>query len=64
MFFSNSVLQLPLIPDSPPFFCFQLQNILNAPNRALRLQSQGDQSTLHTSPSHHVPVPLTFMQLK
>lgn len=48
-FFSHSVLQPPLIPDSPPFFCIQLQNISNAPFRALRLQSQGDESTFSSA---------------
>ncbi len=67
--FSHSVLQFPLIPDSPPFFCFQLQNISNAPHRALRLQSQEDQSTLHTfsaaSSTFQLPsLPLTFVVIE
>lgn len=68
-FFSPpGVLQLPLILHSPPFFCFQLQNIPNAPCRALRLQSQGDHSTLTQSVQHLVlykfpSLPLTFVTI-
>lgn len=60
VFFSHSVLHHPLIPDHPPFFCFQIQNISNAPHRALRLQSQGiSQPNALSSASSTLQTPLS-----
>lgn len=57
------VLHPHLIPDSPPFFCFHLQNISAAPYRDFRLQSQGDHSALHAFSSQSNTLQSLFSHL-